>query len=138
MAHQSISGRGGNRASADNDSASLIFGPQSDSNVSHIVQVEHDPIVVKAYNLTDGDEVRVEMVDGDGAGSMFAPFCPFDGQSTLTHTRTVLPIGIPGRYRFVLQRSDGGTPPLGLVLVRAHPAQMSHDWLIAYLRCNGG
>ncbi|NML34524.1 hypothetical protein [Paraburkholderia antibiotica] len=138
MANQTLTGRHGRRASADSEPSSLIFGPLSESNVSHIVQVDTDPFVVRAYNLTEGDVVVVEMVDGDGAGSMFAPFCPFDGQSSLTYTRNVLVIGIPGRYRFVLQRTDGEAVPLGMAFVRAYPAQMSHDYLVAYMRCNGG
>lgn len=138
MALNSNVGRRTARAGGDAERAGLIFGAESTSNLSHIVQVETDPIVVRAYNLTDGDEVLVEMVDGEGAGRMFAPFCPFDGQATLTARRNVLPIGIPGRYRFVLQRTDGTTPPLGQVLVRVHSVAMSHEWLSAYMQCNRG
>lgn len=131
-------GRSVARAGGDAERAGLIFGPESTSNLSHVVQVESDPIVVRAYNLTDGDEVLVEMVDGEGAGRMFAPFCPFDGQSALTARRNVLPIGIPGRYRFVLQRTDGESPALGMVVVRTHRVAMSHEWLSAYMQCTKG
>lgn len=113
---------------------SLIFGPLSTTNVSHVVTVEHDPLVIRCYNLTPGDLVQVEMVDGDGAGDMFAPFCPFGGQATLTYDRNVMPIGMPGRYRFVLARDDGSAPPVGMVVVRAFNAQSSHDFLGAYLQ----
>lgn len=138
MAINSNVGRSLSRAGGDAERAGLIFGAESTSNLSHVVQVETDPIVVRAYNLTDGDEVLVEMVDGEGAGRMFAPFCPFDGQSSLTARRNVLPIGIPGRYRFVLQRTDGQPPALGLVVVRTHRVAMSHEWLTAYMQCNKG
>ncbi|MBB5448213.1 MULTISPECIES: hypothetical protein [unclassified Paraburkholderia] len=138
MALHTNIGRRQARAGGDAARAGLIFGAESSSNLSHVVQVENDPIVVRAYNLTDGDVVLVEMVDGDGAGRMFAPFCPFDGQSALTARRNVLPIGIPGRYRFVLQRTDGDPPALGLVVVRAHPVAMSHEWLSAYMQCSKG
>ncbi|WP_167357762.1 hypothetical protein [Caballeronia temeraria] len=103
--------------------------------MSRNVEVGAVPIVVRAFNLQAEDVVLVEMIDGDGAGSMFSPFCPFDGQSTLTMKRNVLPIGLPGRYRFVLQRTDGGSPALGLVTVRASQAPMSHEFLGAYLKC---
>lgn len=118
-------------------SGDTLFGPTSESNVSPVVQVDDDPIVVRAFNLTPGDEVLVEMVDGEGAGRDYAPFCPIAGQAHLHAARNVLPIAIPGRYRFVLQRTDGGLPPLGLVVVRYHKATMSHEWLTAYLRCAG-
>jgi hypothetical protein len=125
------------RASADADAGTLIFGPMSASNVSHILQIERDPIVLKGYNLTEGDEVLVEMVDGDGAGTQFAPFCPFNGQALMTFARNVLPIGIPGRYRFILTRADGAPPPVGQVIVRAHAVRMSVEWLTAYIQRMG-
>lgn len=136
MGLQSSVGRAGNVWSAgESDSANTLFGFHSDSNLSQVITVDDDPVVVKAFNLTDGDEVLVEMVDGEGAGRMFAPFCPRGGQENLRVDRNVLPIAIPGRYRFVLQRTDGGPPPLGQVVVRYHKATMSHEWLTAYMRC---
>lgn len=131
MGLQTGVGRGSGGASDD----SLIFGPESDSNLSHTIQVDDDPIVVKAYNLVDGDVVLVEMVDGDGAGRAFAPFCPINGQASLTSIRNNLPIGIPGRYRFVLTRTDEGAPAVGQVVVRFSKATMSHEWLTAYMQC---
>ncbi|WP_333679884.1 hypothetical protein [Dyella sp.] len=133
--HTSV-GRVNARGSGDNEGPNTLFGPTSDSNVSPVIQVEDDPIVVRAFNLVEGDVVLVEMVDGEGAGRDYAPFCPFDGQSNLTRTRNVLPIGVPGRYRFVLARDDGGEPSIGLCTVRYQRATMSHEWLVAYLRCS--
>ncbi|SIO50621.1 hypothetical protein SAMN05444172_2588 [Burkholderia sp. GAS332] len=131
MGLQTNVGRGSGGGSDD----SLLFGADSDSNLSHTIQVDDDPIIVKAYNLVEGDVVLVEMVDGDGAGRAFAPFCPINGQACLTVSRNNLPIGIPGRYRFVLSRTDGSEPPIGQVIVRFGKATMSHEWLTAYMPC---
>jgi len=121
----------------ESDAANTLFGPHSESNVSQTITVDDDPIVVRAFNLVDGDVVLVEMVDGEGAGRQFGPFCPINGQAHLHAARNVLPIAIPGRYRFVLHRDDGADPPLREVVVRYHTATMSHEWLSAYLRCGG-
>jgi hypothetical protein len=134
MALQSKVGRSGPWQPGESEPANTLFGPTSDSNVSHAVTIDDDPIVVRAFNLVDGDVVLVEMVDGEGAGRYFAPFCPNGMQACLTNYRNVLPIAIPGRYRFVLHRDDGAPPPVGLAVVRYHTATMSHEWLTAYLR----
>ncbi|MEB2499545.1 hypothetical protein [Burkholderia cenocepacia] len=120
--------------SAENDARNLLFGPDSTGNLSHTIQVDISPIIVRAFNLDTHDRVRVEMVDGDGAGRHFAPFCPRGVQESLVATRNVLPIAIPGRYRFVLDRDDGGQPAVGIVTVRYHDVTMTHEWLVAYLK----
>ena len=135
MVQNAAVGRQITRATSDADHSHILFGPDSQSNLSHVLQVENDPVAIRAFNLADGDEVLVEMVGGDGAGTLYAPFCPINGQATLTNVRNVLPIGISGRYRFVLQRSDGGTPPVGQVTVMSARVSMSHEWLSAYMQC---
>ena len=134
MALQSKVGRPGAFPAGESDRANTLFGPTSDSNVSHTITVDDDPIVVRAFNLVDGDVVLVEMVDGEGAGRNFAPFCANGMQACLTNWRNVLPIAIPGRYRFILHRDDGNPPPVGLAVVRYHTATRSHEGLAAYLR----
>ncbi len=52
--------------------------------------------------------------------------CPIDGQAHLHKARNVLPIAIPGRYRFVLHREDGSPPP--------QPTGSAFDGAIASLR----
>ncbi|OLL27461.1 hypothetical protein BTH42_31950 [Burkholderia sp. SRS-W-2-2016] len=134
MGLQSLVGQPGVWQSADSEPRNLLFGPDSATNLSHIIQVDASPIIVRAFNLDTHDRVLVEMVDGEGAGRHFAPFCPRGGQENLVASRNLLPIGIPGRYRFVLDRDDGGTPALGLVTVRYHEVTMMHEWLTAYLK----
>ena len=134
MALQSVTGQAGATLFAECDPHNLLFGPTSASNVSHIIQIDITPIIVKAFNFETHDRVRVEMVDGDGAGRNFAPFCPRGAQESLVFTRNVLPIAIPGRYRFVLDRDDGEAPAIGLVVVRYHDVTMMHEWLTPYLR----
>lgn len=115
-----------------------IFDECSQSNVSEQVTIDDDPIVVKAFNLEQDDVLLVEMIEGEGAGRYFAPFCPpyAKGQENLRFDKNVLPIAINGRYRFVLQRVNPQEPPaIGQVIVIWHKVAMTHEWLSAYLKC---
>lgn len=115
-----------------------IFDECSDSNVSDLVTVDDDPIVIKAFNLEQDDIILVEMVAGEGAGRYFAPFCPpyAKGQENLKSTKNVLPIALNGRYRFILQRANPAEmPAIGQVIVIWHKVAMTHEWVSAYLKC---
>lgn len=134
MALQSLTGQSGVAQFAECEPKNLLFGPTSLTNLSHTIQVDNAPIIVAAFNFDAHDRILVEMVDGEGAGRNFAPFCPRGAQESLVYTRNVLPIAIPGRYRFVLDRDDSSPPSIGLVTVRYHEATMMHEWLTAYLK----
>lgn len=134
MALHSSVGRQGNVTSGQGNPASnYLFDTESQTNLSAVVTVDDDPIVVKAFNLEATDIVLVEMVAGSGSGDVAAPFSPRGVQESLTMNRNVLPIGMSGRYRFTLQTTGSGLPRIGLVLVVYHKVAMTHEWVNAYM-----
>lgn len=101
-----------------------LFGPQTPTEVSNVVQIDDEPIVVRAHGLRPGDRVLVEMVDGEGAGEYFSPYMRRGSQLRLTRKCNHVAIAVPGRYRFVLEGQ------LGLAYVRYFRASMTHEFLL--------
>ena len=133
---KTIRNKGGTQPTQFNEMG-VVFDANSTSNKSPVIQVDDDPIQVRAYGLDELDEVRVEMVHGPSHVQVIAPFCPFNGQSYLDYEKNVLLIGLPGRYRLVLVRKDESQPSVGLVTVTVTKIAMTQEVFNAYARCCG-
>lgn len=108
-----------------------LFGPKSVSEVSDVVQVDDQPIIVRAHALGFGEKVLVEIVDGKNDGEYFSPFNKQGRQVRLTRNCNVIAIATPGRYRFILC----GT--LGIVNVLYFRASMTHEFLLELTNMSG-
>ncbi|SIO50611.1 hypothetical protein SAMN05444172_2587 [Burkholderia sp. GAS332] len=108
----------------ENDEGNELFGPKTQTEISNVVQVQDEPIVIRAHHLDIGERVLVEMVDGAGAGEHFSPYMRNGCQVALTRKCNLTAIAMPGRYRFVLE----GT--LGVAYVRYFRASMTHEFLL--------
>ena len=107
------------------DEGNELFGPASTSEISNVVQVDDEPIIVRAHHLGAGESVRVELVDGAGQGEHIGPYMRAGYQVRLTRKCNQLALSMPGRYRFVL---DGAVP--GVPYVRYFRASMTHEFLL--------
>jgi hypothetical protein len=114
------------------DEGNELFGPSSTDEVSNVVQVDDEPIIVRAHHLGSGECVRVELVDGVGVGEHVSPYLRRGQQVSLTRRCNQIAIGTPGRYRFVL---DGAVP--GVPYVRYFRASMTHEFLLESLTMGG-
>ncbi|WP_333679882.1 hypothetical protein [Dyella sp.] len=101
-----------------------LFGPQSVEPISNTIQIDDEPVIVRAHQLGVGESVRVEMVDGAGAGEYFSPYMRGGCQVRMTRKCNQIAIAVPGRYRFIL---DG---IVGTAYVRYFRASMTHEFLL--------
>ncbi|MEB2557219.1 hypothetical protein [Burkholderia cenocepacia] len=108
----------------DSDTSNVLFDASSTTNVSAVVQIDDEPIIVRAHHLGEGERVQVEIVDGTGAGDHFSPYMRAGRQVRLTRRCNVIALAMPGRYRFVL---DG---IVGVAYVRQFRASMTHEFLL--------
>ncbi|KVO05565.1 hypothetical protein WJ69_22965 [Burkholderia ubonensis] len=109
----------------------VIFGPDSLDPVSPTIQVDDEPVIVRAHALGVGESVRVEMVDGPGEGKYFTPYMMSGCQVVMTRKCNQIAIAVPGRYRFIL---DGA---MGAAYVIAFSASMSHEFLLGAMNMGG-
>ncbi|OLL27462.1 hypothetical protein BTH42_31955 [Burkholderia sp. SRS-W-2-2016] len=108
----------------DSDPSNVVFDSSSVTNVSAVLQVDDEPVIIRAHHLGNGEQVCVELVDGSGAGEHFSPFMRGGSQVRLTRRCNVVVLAMPGRYRFVLN----GVP--GVAYVRQFRASMTHEFLL--------
>lgn len=109
----------------------VLFGPDSQSEVSPTIQVNDEPYIVRAHALDVGESVRVEMVDGPNEGKFFTPYMMNGCQVVMTRKCNQIAIPVPGRYRFIL---DGA---LGAAYVVALQASMTHEFLLGAMNMGG-
>ncbi|MBN3777433.1 hypothetical protein G3O06_07695 [Burkholderia sp. Ac-20345] len=109
----------------------VLFGPDTLDAVSPTIQVDDEPVIVRAHALGTGESVRVEMVDGPGEGKYFTPYMMSGCQVVMTRKCNQIAIAVPGRYRFIL---DGA---LGAAYVIAFAASMSHEFLLGAMNMGG-
>jgi hypothetical protein len=102
---------------------SLIMTP--DHDVSEVFDVGPEIAWLSAFGLSGTDTIRVMMVAGPGAGTLFEPFRPTGvsppADEVLSAGRTSLPVYFPGRYR--LERVTGATT----ATVRVIKTAVAHD-----------
>ncbi|MCA8017741.1 hypothetical protein [Burkholderia metallica] len=109
----------------------VLFGPDTLDAVSATIQVDDEPVVVRAHALGVGESVRVEMVDGPGEGKYFTPYMMAGCQVVMTRKCNQIAIAVPGRYRFIL---DGA---VGAAYVIAFSASMTHEFLLGVMNMGG-
>lgn len=109
----------------------VLFGPDTLDAVSATIQVDDEPVIVRAHALGVGESVRVEMVDGPGEGKYFTPYMMRGCQVVMTRKCNQIAIAVPGRYRFIL---DGAA---GAAYVIAFSASMSHEFLLGAMNMGG-
>ncbi|MGF6936839.1 hypothetical protein OKW41_006001 [Paraburkholderia sp. UCT70] len=115
-------------------SATVLFGPDSLDPVSATIQVDDEPVIVRAHALGLGESVRIELVDGPGEGKYFTPYMMSGRQVVMTRKCNQIAIAIPGRYRFILEGALGGA------YVSYFAASMTHEFLLGAMnmtRCCG-
>lgn len=108
-----------------NTTYGVLFSPTSISAISHTISVLNQPVIAQAYGLTPSHTVDIEIVAGDGSGTLFAPFRMNGTSGQLNTDNTVFVLSVPGRYRFVLN----GT--LNVVTVVQFAATSSHEFTSA-------
>ncbi|MBB5448214.1 MULTISPECIES: hypothetical protein [unclassified Paraburkholderia] len=112
-------------------SATVLFGPDSLDPVSATIQVDDEPVIVRAHALGLGESVRVELVDGPGEGKYFTPYMMSGRQVVMTRKCNQIAIAIPGRYRFILDGALGGA------YVSYFAASMTHEFLLGAMNMTG-
>jgi hypothetical protein len=112
-------------------SQQTLFDAQSIDAVSPTIQVDDEPVIIRAHALLAGERLRVEMVDGPGEGAYFEPYMMQGGQVCMTRKCNQIILAIPGRYRLVL---DG---TVGAQYVIAFSASMTHEYLIGATNMSG-
>lgn len=101
-----------------------LFGPSSQSEIAGPIQVDDEPIIVRAHHLGIGERVWVEMADGAGEGEHFSPLMRRGAQLRLTRKCNQIVIATPGRYRFALEGV------LGVAYVCYFRASVTHEYLL--------
>ncbi len=108
----------------DKTHGQFIFSAESRTLISRTFDVNERPLVVRAYNLSGQETVKVLQVSGDG--SLETPMVIEGKILQLSPLNTMLVLGTSGRYRF--QLSDG----LGTVTVIGHECHMLHWKHVVY------
>lgn len=121
--YNTIAGPTPNPGGAETQTGFVVFGPSSVSSTSAIYTVDQQPMYVQAYNLSLGDVVTVEMVNGTGASIVTTPLAPVFGNVVMNPNRTKIRIDYPGRYRFV----HTGPSPISSLLVTGFMQTMTHE-----------
>jgi hypothetical protein len=102
-----------------NGDSRILFGPDNLTDVSAVFAIVNKPYSIRAFNLTSGEYVTIEMVAGVGSGTMYAPAVHPDGSAiVLTPTRPSHILSVSGRYRARL------TGRIGEVYVDAYPSDL--------------
>lgn len=110
-------------ATMENSEGNELFTADSQSEYSHVILVEDEPVVIRGHHMDVGDELLVEIVDGAGGGEHFSAYKRKGQQVKLTHKCNVTVLSVPGRYRLKLVGA------LGTVYVNSYKASMTHDFL---------
>jgi len=101
-----------------------LFDASSTSNISPVIQVTNEPMVIKVHNLGPGQQVAVDMVSDYDNSPVYTPFTPTRGiPIVLDEDLTAVVLFYSGRY--VLRLTNGG---LGTIRAFAYPFTISHDW----------
>ena len=100
-----------------------LFNADSQTYFSAVIQVDDEPVIVRAHHLEAGDEVLVDIVDGKGGGTHYTPYMRAGHQVKLTSKCNVTALSVPGRYRFELKGE------LGASHVVYFKASMTHEFL---------
>lgn len=87
----------------------MLFGPNSSSEISQTFPVNNFPFDLTAFGLTEKDLITVYQVSGGGSGVYSAPFAPVNGPVTLSANRTKVRITYPGQYALHYNGNSLGT-----------------------------
>lgn len=79
----------------------LLFDHNSQTNISHVFEVAEAKLI-RAFDLSPGEIITVEMVVGAGSGHLFEPMMINNKVISVAHPNNVMMIPIPGRYRLRL------------------------------------
>lgn len=109
----------------------VLFGPDSLDLISPTIQIDDEPVIVRAHGLGVGESVRVELVDGPGEGRYFTPYMMSGCQVVMTRKCNQIAIAIPGRYRFILDGALSGA------YVSYFAASMTHEFLLGVQNMGG-
>lgn len=112
-------------AAADTDPASrvqVLFSSRSTSDNSSTFNVTTQPYYIQAYELAEGDIVKVQIATGTGSGSIFADFSPLGKVINLTPDQNAIRIDWPGMYRLVFS----GTAVTGVYVVGFQGTMTEH------------
>lgn len=117
------SGTGGVLERPHNYGAAL-FAPGATATESHVLYVDQEPHVIRAFGLVAGDRLAIEMVDGDVAPFIAQPVMINGKAHEITEVNNLTAVVFPGRYRL---RWVAGVP--GAATVLDHPANSAHEFL---------
>ena len=87
---------------AESKKYNILFNANSQNATSHMVTVNQNAIVVRAFNLQEGQFIQVDMVGNDGVSAVTSPLTLNGKAIKLTPDNSALVIDLPGNYTFHL------------------------------------
>lgn len=106
----------------------LLFGPDSTSDVSHVIEAVEYGFLIQAFNLQADDVLVVEMVAGLDAGG-YQERMKINGQEVrITADNNVVFLPWPFRYQV---RKIQGSSPVGSFTVYAVPVPFEYMGAVA-------
>lgn len=97
----------------------VLFGAESTEDRSPVFAVVNKPYAVRAFNLITGESVTIEMVAGEGSGTLYVQAVTPEGEPiVLTPARPSHILFVGGRYRARL------VGRVGEVYVDAYPSDL--------------
>jgi hypothetical protein len=91
----------------ENQGPNVIFNSNSTSTTSHVIDIAESPIVIRAFNLTSGQTITVNMVSFDGIATQTAPLVLNGHTVELSTTNNCFVLNMSGRFQFVLSGGLG-------------------------------
>jgi hypothetical protein len=88
--------------SAEGKSYNVLFNARSINTTSHVVEVNQNAIVVRAFNLQAGQFIQVDMIGNDGVTTVTTSLVLNAKPVKLTTDNTAIVIDLPGKYQFHL------------------------------------
>ena len=91
----------------ENQSYNVIFNTSSTSTTSSVKDLSEGVMVVRAFGLTDGQTITVNMVSSDGITTLSQPLVLAGTTVQLSTDNTCIVIDISGKYTFTLSAGLG-------------------------------
>lgn len=91
----------------ENQSYNTLFNARSTSTTSQKIDVADVPIVVKAFGLSGGETITVNMYSNTALGPVTTPLVLNSKTVQLSVNNTALVIDLPGSYTFTLSGGLG-------------------------------